>query len=752
MNKPILKIALDVPLDRLFDYLSDGQKGKIGQRVLVPFGRRSQIGIVMALADNSEFAIEKLKPVTQVFSEEEPLDAETLALIKFSADYYKYPFGQALLAALPARLRQIAPAVSRKQYAYSLSDAGRAINIEQIPKRQLVTRRVFDALQSAEQLSEIELDAVSSSARKAVKKMVSDGWVNSHQVLAGLRVMKTAPVVEPDLNAEQALAVNNILKEAQSFKAWLLHGITGSGKTEVYIRLMQRVLQELDGKRNDAQVLVLVPEINLTPQLEARLRSRLPNFPLVSLHSNLSESERLHHWQLAQAGTAKIVIGTRLSIFTPLPNLKLIIIDEEHDGSYKQQDSMRYHARDIALVRAKRLNIPVVLGSATPALESWYNAQSGKSQAVKSQASKSQVNKYSLLSLRERAVSAAQLPHIECIDTTKVNLQQGLTPQLIAALKLRLARKEQSLLFINRRGYSPVLLCAACHWIAPCTRCSSRLVVHLGQRKLRCHHCGHEQRIPSQCPSCGDADLHPTGHGTQRLEQTLAQLLPGARIARVDRDSISRKNALIEILDRVHNNEIDILVGTQMLAKGHDFPNLTLVGVIDTDSALHSPDFRASERLFAQLMQVAGRAGRADKAGQVIIQTQFPDHVLFNALRSQDYVTYADAMLEEREQVQFPPYVFTALLRAEANDYGLVQQFLNHAFELTRDFDANVMIYDPVRPQMERLKGMERGYVLLQSKQRPALQQILRHLVANLRGQAIANKVRWAFDVDPLEF
>ncbi|MEY3743463.1 MAG: hypothetical protein RLZZ541_518, partial [Pseudomonadota bacterium] len=515
------------------------------------------------------------------------------------------------------------------------------------------------------------------------------------------------------------------------------HGITGSGKTEVYMRLMQYVLQN-----QDAQILVLVPEINLTPQLEARFRSRLANFPLVSLHSNLSESERLHNWQLAQSGAAQIIIGTRLSIFTPLPKLKLIIIDEEHDSSYKQQDSMRYHARDVALVRAKRLNIPVVLGSATPSLESWHNAFANHQQA----------NKYNLLSLNQRAVSAAKLPHIECIDTTKVNLQYGLTPQLIAALKLRLARKEQSLLFINRRGYSPVLLCSACHWIAPCTRCSSRLVVHLGQKKLRCHHCGHEQKIPQQCPSCGNADLHPTGYGTQRLEQTLAQLLPAARIARVDRDSTSRKNALVEILDQVHKQEIDILVGTQMLAKGHDFPNLTLVGVIDTDSALHSPDFRASERLFAQLMQVSGRAGRADKAGQVIIQTQFPEHALFNALRSQDYVSYADALLLEREQVHFPPYVFTALLRAEANNFELVQKFLRYAFEQARSFSNDVLVYDPVRPQMERLKGMERGHVLMQASSRVALQRSLKNLVGLLRAHAIAAKVRWAVDVNPLEF
>ncbi len=710
---------------------------QVGQRVLVPFGSRNQIGIVMDIADSSDIAVEKLKPILQAFNEETPLDAEMLSLIKFSADYYQYPFGQALLSSLPARLRQIAPAVSRKQYLYQLTGAGRAADVEGIPKKQKVLRSVLSALQAANQLTEAELDDISGTARKAAKALVDSGYASCEQVLALQRVMAIAEAAEPQLNAEQMHAVQHITAEPDVFKAWLLHGITGSGKTEVYIRLMQHAL-----RHEGAQVLVLVPEINLTPQLEARFRSRLPDFPLVSLHSNLSESERLHHWQLAQSGAAKIIIGTRLSIFTPLPNLKLIIIDEEHDSSYKQQDSMRYHARDVAMVRAKRLNIPVVLGSATPALETWYNATVNPNQA----------SKYGLLRLKERAVTAAQLPQIDCIDTTKVNLQHGFTPQLITALRLRLQRKEQSLLFINRRGYSPVLLCSACHWIAPCTRCSSRLVVHLGQRKLRCHHCGHEQRIPHQCPSCGDADLHPTGQGTQRLEQTLAQLLPEARIARVDRDSISRKNALVEILDRVHNQEIDILVGTQMLAKGHDFPNLTLVGVIDTDSALHSPDFRASERLFAQLMQVAGRAGRADKAGQVIIQTQFPDHALFNALRAQDYESYANVLLEERKQMQFPPYVFTALLRAEANDYTLVQQFLQLAFAQARSLSDQVLVYDPVRPQMERLKGMERGYVLMQAKQRPALHQLLKQLVSLMRAHKLAAKVRWAVDVNPLEF
>ncbi|HOY88016.1 MAG TPA: primosomal protein N' [Methylotenera sp.] len=739
MPKSIVKVALDVPLNRLFDYLSDNSEIRIGQRVLVPFGRRNQIGIVLSQSDSSDYPIENLKSVKQVFIDETPLDAELLKLIRFSADYYQYPLGQALLSALPVRLRQVAPAVARKQFIYSLTDLGRSQTVAQLPKRQLVTHRVFSALLASNTVSEAELDTISSSARKAAKQMVANGWASAKQVHLLQRVAEIPTAQVPELNDEQQSAVAEVIKDSHHFKSWLLHGITGSGKTEVYIRLMQHVLMQ-----NEAQVLVLVPEINLTPQLEARFRSRFSGIPLVSLHSHLSESERLHHWQLAQSGVARIIIGTRLSVFTPLPHLKLIIIDEEHDGSYKQQDSMRYHARDVALVRAKWLNIPVVLGSATPSLESWHNATVT--------AAGLKANKYHLLSLNQRAVTAAQLPIIHCIDTTKVHLQHGFTPQLIEALKLRISRGEQSLLFINRRGFSPVLLCSACHWIAPCTRCSSRLVVHLGQRKLRCHHCGYEQKIPNQCPSCGNADLHPTGHGTQRLEQTLAQLLPTARIARVDRDSISKKNALVEILDKVHRQEIDILVGTQMLAKGHDFPNLTLVGVIDADSALHSPDFRASERLFAQLMQVAGRAGRADKTGQVIIQTQFPEHVLFNALRRQDYASYANALLHERQQMQFPPYIFMALLRAEANDFNLVHQFLSYAFKVARDLNTKVVVYDPIRPQMERLKGMERGYVLMQAGNRGVLQKLLNRLVAQLRGHTASAKVRWAIDVDPLEF
>ena len=736
MQKPILKIALDVPLDRLFDYASNGQTARVGQRVLVPFGRKTVIGIVMGSADESDIPTEKLKAIIQIFADEPPLDSHTLNLIQFSADYYHYPLGQALLSILPARLKQIEPAKTREHFTYRLTATGQHCSVDQLGKRQQVLRRIFQALQTQDFLTDADLSAISATAKKSMQALITDGLVTAEKSLVSTNLQTNLPPQLPALNAEQQAAIDQILAQ-KNFAPWLLHGITGSGKTEVYMRLIQALFSAETRAETSAQVLVLVPEINLTPQLEARFKSRFPNFLLVSLHSNLNESERLLHWQLAQSGEAKIVIGTRLSTFTPMPNLKMIIIDEEHDASYKQQDSMRYHARNVAMMRAKRHNIPIILGSATPSLETWNNVKTGK---------------YQYVALNQRAVTAAQLPEIHCVDTSKVHLQQGFTPQLLQALRARLARKEQSLIFMNRRGFSPVLLCSACHWIAPCTRCSSRLVVHLKERKLRCHHCNFEQKIPLQCPSCGNPDLHPTGLRTQRLEQMLAQLLPESRIPRIDRDITLRKNALVEILNRVHNQEIDILVGTQMLAKGHDFPNLTLVGIVDTDQALYSPDFRASERLFAQLMQVAGRAGRADKKGEVLIQTEFPFHPLFNALRAQDYVDFANSELEGRELVNLPPFVHTALLRAESNRFTMVMQFLEAAFEEAYLQHQQVTVYEPVRPQMERMKGMERAHMLLQSPSRGALQHVLKNMVSMLRSHALASKVRWSVDVDPLEF
>lgn len=743
MLPTIFSIALDVPLNRLFDYLSGGFVAQVGNRVVVPFAGRNLIGVIVAISNQSEYPIEKLKPVSHVF-DEVIVDNPSFRLLNFCADYYHYPLGQALISTLPLRLRQTKPAVSRKMFAYQLA---KNVDGALVSLKKVVMQRILTALHAKQEVTEADLALISSSWRKAIADLKALNLVTAHEVVAVKATLATS-TTEPVLNSEQINAIECVLALTHIFKPWLLYGVTGSGKTEVYIQVLQQILNQKNAQEIGAQVLVLVPEINLTPQLEARFRSRLSQFPLVTLHSNLSESERLQNWLAANSGAAKIVIGTRLSVFTPMPQLKMIVMDEEHDGSYKQQDGMRYHARDVAMVRAKQLNIPIILGSATPSLETWFNAKAVPDLTQKN----SQKPQYGLLALTKRAVENAALPEIYCIDIAKSPTENGLSPLLIKALQERISKCEQSLLFINRRGYAPVLHCNACQWVAPCTRCSARLVVHLSQKRLKCHHCGHEQKIPLQCPSCGNADMRPVGHATQRLEQTLQTLLPNARVARVDRDSMRNKNALNDLLTQVHNQEIDILVGTQMLAKGHDFPNLTLVGVIDTDSALYSPDFRASERLFAQLMQVAGRAGRADKAGQVLIQTAFPQHALFHALRAQDYASYADELLQERRMMQFPPTRFFALLRAEASDFSFVQQFLNQAVNLAHGLKSEVMIYDPLRPQMERLKSMERAQVLLQANTRAALQRLLKVWMPQIRALPIATKVRWSLDIDPLEF
>lgn len=741
----IVRVVLDVPLDRWFDYVNPGLTVREGNRVVVPFAGRQLVGIVMALVTETDVPQHKLKAILQVF-EDVPFDAATLKLLRFCADYYHYPFGQTVLASLPLRLRQIKPAVTRKMWLFQLAQP---VPADFVGKRQQVLAKVIARLQHGE-CSEAVLAEVSAGWRKAMQLLMDHGFVSRREVIA-TRPSLPASDQAPTLNDEQAHAVNAVLAERARFQPWLLFGVTGSGKTEVYIRLLQTVLAE-----PQAQALIMVPEINLTPQLESRFRSRLSEFPLVSLHSHLSESERLQNWQAAQSGAARIVIGTRLSVFTPMPHLKLMILDEEHDTSYKQQDGMRYHARDVALVRAKQCGIPVVLGSATPSLESWYNAIGAQGQGM----APARKPTYRLLTMKKRAAAQAKLPKIFCIDTTHSPPEAGLTPQLKQAIELRLQRGEQSLLFINRRGYAPVLHCSACQWLADCRRCSAKAVLHLRQRVLRCHHCGDEQPVPVQCPSCGNPDLRPVGQATQRVEETLQQMFPQARVARVDRDTIQAKDALTTLLSAVHAGEIDILIGTQMLAKGHDFANLTLVGVLDTDSALHSPDYRASERLFAQLMQVAGRAGRGDKPGEVLIQTAFPQHALFAALREQNYATFADELLQERMAMQFPPATHIAVMKAEAADYHLVHAFLSDFSQAARDYvQAHAsslpdlpLIYEPVRPGIAKLNRMERGYVMLQSAHRGALQQLLQVAVTWVRTHPLQAKIRWVIDVDALEY
>ena len=536
----------------------------------------------------------------------------------------------------------------------------------------------------------------------------------------------------PLLTCEQKAALT--LLAAGEARAYLLHGVTGSGKTEIYLRLIERCLAA------GRQSLLLVPEINLTPQLEARVTARFPNAGLVSLHSELGEAARSRNWRAALTGDARIVLGTRLAVFTPMPDLGLIIVDEEHDPSFKQQDGIRYSARDLAVFRAHDSAIPIVLGSATPSLESWANANDG-------------TGRYRLLSLRERAFEGARLPLLRCIDTRFDKLQDGLSRALLLAIEQRLARSEQSLVFLNRRGYAPVVACAACGWTSRCHRCAANLVLHLADRCLRCHHCGFEARVPKRCPTCGNQDLNTFGRGTQRIEAVLAERFPQARILRVDRDSAGSRKQWEASVATIQRGEADILVGTQMLAKGHDFPKLTLVGAIAPDAALFAADWRAPERLFAQLMQVAGRAGRADRPGEVLLQTQFPDHPLYAALVRHDYPAFAATQLKERQQAGFPPYAHQAMLRAEALSMAESLSFLAAARACPEsEADPLVIFYDPVPMRLARRASLERAQLLVESPSRRALQRFLSRWVTRLEAIRAPSRLRWHLEVDPLEF
>lgn len=662
-----LQVALDTPLNSCFDYRWEYQPGEepaVGQLVLVPFARREVVGLIVAVKGETEVPADKLKDAIAVRSQLSPLPERWVALARFAADYYQRPLGEVALPGLPKNLR--------------------------VPKT-------------------VALD-------RALKKLAKEA--SSHD---------PTPSGMPVLNPAQQEAAGSI-GGAQGFTPILLYGVTGSGKTEVYLQACAQVL----AREQDAQILILVPEINLTPQLEGNIRARFPGVMLATLHSSLSEGERMLHWLAAHEGRARIVLGTRLAILSSLPNLKLIIIDEEHDPSYKQQEGLRYSARDLAVWRAHQLGIPIVLGSATPSLETWHHAQSGR---------------YRKLELRERAVRDAVLPTVKLVDMERDRPKDGLTSALIAALRTRLDRGEQSLLFLNRRGYAPVICCDACGWISNCTRCTAFMVLHRPEHRLRCHHCSLELRIPRHCPTCGNVDLQPLGRGTQRVEEGLQAMFPEARILRIDADSTRLKGSAQAAFDTVHRGEVDILVGTQMVAKGHDFKKLTLVGILNPDTALFSQDYRASERLFAQLMQVAGRAGRAGAASEVLVQTRYASHPLYGAVVRHDYDRFAGSLLEERRQAGLPPFMYQALLRAEAPELANAIAFL----EAARDslvWDA-VMINDPIPMTMTRVHNVDRAQLLVESSSRPALQAFLREWVEILRG--MKSRVRWSLEVDPLD-
>ena len=538
----------------------------------------------------------------------------------------------------------------------------------------------------------------------------------------------------PELNADQRAALAGALPEPIAFAPSLLQGVTGSGKTEVYFGAATRVIAA------GGQVLLLVPEINLTPQLQQRIAAALPSARVAVLHSALSAGERLEHWLAAARGEAQLVVGTRLAVFAPLPRLGLIVVDEEHDVSFKQQDGVRYHARDVAIYRAQLRGVPAILGSATPALETYAAARAGR---------------YRWLKLPRRASARAVMPEVRLVPDRGADAREGIGPALRTAIAERLRRKEQALLFINQRGFAPSLLCAACGWKAKCDRCAARLVVHRDTATLRCHHCGHSERTPAKCPECGNQDLLPLGFGTQRLERALREWHPGARILRIDRDSTRRKGAFATMRSAIASGEVDILIGTQMLAKGHDFPRLTLVGVLGADNALYSADFRATERVFALLEQVAGRAGRGALPGEVLVQTDFPDHPVYAALVNHDYDRFAQTLLAERKLLALPPFAYLAMLSAEAPSRAAVDAFLGRAAEqgraLVTAHALHCEVYSPVPAAMARRAGLERAQVLTQSTQRSSLQKLLPLWRAELE-RIGPRQVRWNLDVDPLGF
>jgi primosomal protein N' (replication factor Y) len=645
-----------------------------------------------------------------------------LALLEWAADYYHHPLGEVLAAAIPQWLRAGRPARAPQVSAWRLVGEPDPKKLARAP----VQGRIAKALAAAPAGLEAEqLIALSARWRPAIAALERHGWV-AHESRDCLPPLKTGVEPGPALNDAQHAAAQAI-SGARGYCSFLLHGITGSGKTEVYLAAVREVLAR------GRQVLVLVPEIGLTPQLVARFERRLAT-RVAMLHSALTDRMRFCAWQLAAEGRAGVVLGTRSAVFTPLPDLGLIIVDEEHDTSYKQQEGFRYSARDLAVMRAAREKLPIVLGSATPSLESLRHARAGG---------------YRLLELPERT-GAASLPAVKLLDMRRLAADEGLSHPLRTALAARLARGEQSLLFLNRRGFAPVWMCHACGWIAPCHRCDARLTYHQRRQKLICHHCGHEEARPGKCPHCQAEGLKPHGEGTERIEQALARLLPKARIVRLDRDTTRAAGALEERLARINAGEADILVGTQMLSKGHDFPNVTLVGVLDADQGLYSADFRAPERLVQQILQVAGRAGRADKPGEVLIQTWHPEHPLFAAFARHDYKAFADLLLAERREAQYPPYRFLALLRAESPRAGEALAFLSHARRLA-GAPSGVQLMDPVPAPMERRQGRSRAQLLVQAESRKPLHEFLAGWVRRLAEAKEARRVRWSLDVDPAD-
>ena len=729
---PVLKVAVNVPLSREFDYLPpvDSPLPAVGCRVVVPFGSRQQVGLVLGHSSASTLPTDKLRRCSTALDEEPLLTDAELRLIRFTSDYYHHPIGEVVSAALPAFLRQGKP-LHPVVEVIGAADLGTAADIESLAKRAPKQAELLETLVDAggNGFEADHLTEVLPNWRRVAKALFEKGLISRRETRSPDFDETLAPAAQPGpaLNEDQQAAIQ-ALRSSDLFGAWLIEGVTGSGKTEVYLQRMQDIIDR------GQQVLVLVPEIGLTPQLVTRLRKRLGIEPAL-LHSALSDTERLAAWRAARSGAAKLVVGTRSAIFTPLSNPGLIVVDEEHDHSFKQQEGLRYSARDLAVVRAKHLDIPVILGTATPTLEMLHHCRSGN---------------YEHLRLPRRA-GGAKPPTVRLLDTTKAPATDGVSEPLAAAIKSHLDADGQVLIFLNRRGFAPTLICSSCGHVAGCDRCDSRLTVHARSRQLRCHHCGHVRPLDATCSECGES-VTPLGEGTERLEDTLRARFPDHTVTRVDSDSTQRKGAMHEVLDQAREGAADILVGTQMLSKGHHFPKLSLVGIVNADQGLFGTDFRSAERMAQSIIQVAGRAGRASRPGEVLIQTAFPEHAFWSTLIGGGYEQVAEEALAERELTRWPPYTRLALLRSTAHQRDDALGFLETARRLLDEHCGDPLrVLGPVDAPMARKAGRYRAQLLLQSSDRPALHSVLRDLRPMLEQDPAARKVRWSIDVDPIE-
>ena len=730
----VLNVAVPFPLRRLFDYLppEDAEFSKIGPgaRILVPFGRRSTVGYVVGRSENSELDSSRLKQAIALIDGSPLISEVDCWVLRWASRYYHHPIGEVFAAAFPVVLRKGGAALAKREDALCLTENGRLTPMtltDRAPRQAWLMALLRDSEQG---IPLTELATLEWDWRKVCRSLIAKGWVCFREWDGNpkpLPLNLSGRMLE--LNADQQAVVAAVHKALGSYRAFLLEGVTGSGKTEVYLQLVERVLARGE------QAMILLPEISLTPQLEARFRARFP-VAISVFHSGLNETERCRAWLAVQRGDTSILLGTRSAVFTPMPKPGLIILDEEHDASFKQQEGFRFSARDVAVMRAQQLHIPVVMGSATASLESLLNVRRGR---------------YQQLRLPQRAGRSSP-PTFRLIDIRAQRLREGLSAVLVALIAAALEREEQALLFLNRRGFAPTLICHACGWVATCPRCDTNLVMHARDRRLRCHHCGHEQTMPRDCPACRTQDLRPLGLGTERVEVALAQIFPQARVARIDRDSMRRKGSLERVLSDILAGNVDVLLGTQMLAKGHHFPNVTLVGILDVDAGLYSTDFRASERTAQLIVQVTGRAGRENRPGIVVMQTRHPEHQLIKRLITEGYPSFAEAALEERRVAELPPFTHQALWRAEAAEPGMAVGLLESLRDLARDNNpGEVRVLGPVPAPLPRKAGRWRYQLLFQSADRKSLHQLIEHLVHRLPELADAKRARWSLDVDPAD-